>query len=53
MYNREQRNRVEEWVNAQPKCPSRKEVKREFPDVDQKHIRSAVQSRKDRERNSL
>ena len=52
MYSRDQRKRVEKWVNAQPECPSRKEVKREFPDVDQKHIRAAVQSRKDRDRDT-
>lgn len=48
--SRSQRQAVDRWVNAQDKCPNRKQVKREFPDVDQKHIRAAIQSRKDRER---
>ena len=47
--SREQRNRVQAWVDALPECPSRKQVKRQFPNVDQKHIRSAIQSRRDRE----
>lgn len=50
MYDsRTQRNQVQEWVDAQPECPTRKQVKKRFPDVDQKHIRPAIQSRKDRE----
>lgn len=48
--SRSQRHLVEEWVNAQPACPSRKEAQREFPEVPQKHIRAAIQSRKDREK---
>lgn len=48
--SREQRQEVQEWVDAQPECPSRKQVKRQFPKVDQKHIRAAIQSRKDRDR---
>lgn len=48
--SRSQRQAVDRWVNAQDKCPTRKQAKREFPDVDQKHIRAAIQSRKDRER---
>jgi uncharacterized protein (DUF433 family) len=39
---------VREWVLSQPKCPSRKEVKKVFPEVPLKHIRAAIQSRKDR-----
>ena len=50
MYSRDQRKRVEEWVNAQSACPSRKEAQRAFPDIPQKHIRAAIQSRKDRDR---
>jgi hypothetical protein len=48
--SRRQRQQVEAWVNAQEECPGRKQVKQQFPNVDQKHIRSAIQSRKDRER---
>jgi uncharacterized protein (DUF433 family) len=48
--NRQERKRVETWVNAQETCPSRKEIKRAFPEADLKHIRAALQSRKDRER---
>ena len=48
--SREQRIKIEEWVYAQPECPTRDQVKRKFPGVGQKHIRSAIQSRKDRER---
>jgi len=47
--SREQRNQVQAWVDAQPECPTRKQAKRQFPGVDQKHIRAAIQSRKDRE----
>jgi len=47
--SRNQKEQVKRWVDAQPECPNRKAVKRQFPDVDQKHIRSAIQSRKDRE----
>ena len=51
MYDsRKQRKQVEAWINAQPECPTRKQVKQQFPQVDQKHIRSALQSRQDRER---
>jgi hypothetical protein len=50
--SRNQRNMVEGWVKAQPVCPSPKEAQRQFPEVPQKHIRSAVQSRKDREKNA-
>ncbi len=49
---REQRNRVQAWVDTQPECPNRKQAKRQFPNVDQKHLRAAIQSRKDRERAS-
>ena len=45
---RDLKNEVREWVLAQPTCPSRKEVKKVFPEVPQKYIRSAIQSRKDR-----
>ncbi len=48
--SRGQRNRIRDWVNAQPECPSRKQAKKQFPGVEQKHIRAALQSRKDRER---
>jgi len=48
--SRDQRARVEEWINAQPTCPSRKQTQRQFPDVLQKHIRAALQSRKDRDK---
>lgn len=48
--SRKQRQQVEDWVNAQPEFPGRKQAKQHFPNVDQKHIRSAIQSRKDRER---
>jgi len=48
--SRDQRLAVAKWVDAQPSCPTRKQAKRQFPDVDQRHIRSALQSRKDRER---
>ena len=47
--SRDQRDRVRAWVDAQPECPSRKQARRQFPDVDVKHVRSAIQSRKDRE----
>ena len=40
---------VEEWVRTQPECPSRKEAQKQFPTVPQKHIRAAIQSRKDKE----
>lgn len=51
MYDsRDQRKTVESWVNTQEKCPSRKETRRAFPHIDMKHIRSAIQSRKDKER---
>jgi hypothetical protein len=48
--SREDRKRVEAWVNAQEKCPTRKEVKKQFPAVAMKHIRSALQARVDRDR---
>lgn len=48
--SREDRKRVEAWINAQEKCPTRKEVKKQFPDVAMKHIRSALQARVDRDR---
>ena len=48
--SRDQRLAVAKWVDAQPSCPTRKQIKRQFPDVDQRHIRSALQSRQDRER---
>ena len=39
---------VREWVMAQKTCPTRKEVRKVFPNVPLKHIRAAIQSRKDR-----
>lgn len=47
---RDQRFAVERWVDAQPKCPTRKEVGAIFPRAPQRVIRSAIQSREDRER---
>ena len=47
---RDWRKQVEKWVDAQPTCPSRKQGQKQFPDVPQKVVRAAVQSRKDRER---
>lgn len=46
--SRNQRQLVQEWVDAQAKCPSRKEAQRHFPNIPLKHIRAAIQSRKDR-----
>lgn len=48
--SRDQRQAVAAWVDAQAECPSRKQAKRQFPNVDQKHIRAAIQSRRDRDR---
>ncbi len=45
---RDMKIEVRDWVMAQPTCPSRKEVKKVFPDVPLKYIRAAIQSRKDR-----
>ncbi len=47
---RNQREAIARWVDAQPVCPTRKQVKAAFPDAPLKVIRSLVQSRKDRER---
>ncbi len=41
---------IEEWVNSQPECPSRKEVQKQFPEIHQKYIKAALQSRSDREK---
>jgi len=46
--SRGQRQLVREWVEAQPTCPSRKEAQRHFPNIPLKHIRSVLQSCKDR-----
>lgn len=48
--SRDQRAQVEAWINAQPTCPTRKQTQRQFPDVLQKHVRAALQSRKDRDK---
>lgn len=48
--SRDNRFAVERWVNAQPQCPNRKQVVAEFPNVPQRIIRAAIQSREDRER---
>jgi len=40
---------VEQWVNAQPALPSRKEAQDKFPDAPQRVVKAALQSRKDRE----
>ncbi len=48
--SREQRSRVEGWIEAQATTPSRKQTQQQFPAVPQKHIRAALQSRMDRER---
>ena len=50
--SRSQKHKVEEWIIAQDKCPSRKETQREFPNVPQRLIRAALQSRKDSDRRS-
>lgn len=47
---RDQRFAVEKWVDAQPECPTRKEVVAKFPRAPQRVIRAAIQSREDRER---
>jgi len=47
--SREQRNQIQEWVDSLPECPTRKQAKKKFPGMDQRHIRAAIQSRKDRE----
>lgn len=47
---RDLRNAIERWVDAQPKCPGRKQVVEAFPTAPHRLIRSAVQSREDRER---
>lgn len=47
---REYRFTVEQWIDAQPKCPTRKEVVAKFPHAPQRVIRAAIQSREDRER---
>lgn len=46
--SRQRRQEVQEWVDAQPECPTRKEAQRRFPETPLKHIRAAIQSRKDR-----
>ena len=47
---RDQKNAVAAWVEAQPKCPTRKEVIAKFPEAPQRIIRAVLQSREDRER---
>lgn len=51
--SRSKRNAVEAWVDAQPTCPTRKQTRAQFPDVEQKHVRAALQARQDRERQSV
>jgi hypothetical protein len=47
---RSQRAQVEQWVNGQVACPSRKQTVKAFPEVPQRIIRAAIQSRKDKDR---
>lgn len=47
--SRDQRQEVQDWVDAQSECPSRKETQRRFPEIPIKHVRAAIQSRKDRD----
>lgn len=47
--SRSDRETVDAWVNSQEVCPTRKQTKRQFPNINQKHIRASIQSRKDRE----
>jgi hypothetical protein len=47
---RDQKFAVEKWVEAQPKCPSRKDAMTKFPEAPQRVVKAAVQSREDRER---
>jgi hypothetical protein len=50
MFNaRNRRKMVVKWVDAQAECPTRKQAKTAMPDAPLKVIRSAIQSRKDRE----
>lgn len=46
---REHKFMIEKWVAEQPELPDRKEAQRLFPQVPVKLIRSAIQSRRDRE----
>jgi hypothetical protein len=41
---------IEEWVNSQTECPSRKDVQKQFPEIHQKYVKAAIQSRLDREK---
>lgn len=47
---RDQKKAVEQWVDSQSMCPTRKEAIAQFPDVPHRIIKSAIQSREDRER---